>query len=279
MEQQTIGVMGLGLIGASLCKALGEAGHRILGTDKEESVLKYALLTRVIGEELTKEKATECDFLFLAVYPGAAVELLREWAPLIRKETIVCDLCGVKRSVCAPCMETAEEYGFTFIGGHPMAGKQFSGIKYATKDLYRGATMLLTPREKEDLFRISRLSDLLKDAGFAHINLTTPATHDRMIAFTSQMPHVISNAFIKSPAAGEHRNYSAGSYKDMTRVARLNETMWTELFLDNADFLGEELDGLISELEKYRDAVKTGDAETLKQLLKEGRERKEAIDR
>ena len=278
MDTVTIGVVGLGLIGGSLCKALGANGHRILGWDTDEHVRKYAALTGVIREELTDERVPECDYLFLAICPGAAVETLHRLAPKVRKDAVVCDICGVKRAVCGPCFGIAEEYGFTYIGGHPMAGKQFSGIKYADADLFRGATMILVPKEHEDLFVVSRLSDLLRGAGFRSMTITTADKHDEMIAFTSQLAHVVSNAYIKSPTATEHLSYSAGSYRDLTRVARLNETMWTELFLDNADHLGFELDCLIHSLQEYRDAIAAGDAETLCRLLKEGRERKESID-
>ena len=278
MESKTIGVIGLGLMGASLCKALGARGHRILGMDTDGHVQQYALLTGTIQGELTDDQAAACDYLFLAVYPGSAVETLKRLAPQIRKDATVCDLCGVKRAVCEPCFEIAGEYGFTFIGGHPMAGKQFSGIKYADGDLFRNATMILVPREKEDLFAVSRLSELLKEAGFRSITITTAEKHDEMIAFTSQLAHVVSNAYIKSPTAAEHLSFSAGSYRDLTRVAKLNETMWTELFLDNAEHLGFELDCLIRSLQEYRDAIAAGDAQTLCHLLREGRERKEAID-
>lgn len=138
--------------------------------------------------------------------------------------------------------------------------------------------MILVPKEKEDLFQLSRLRDLLKDAGFGPVTVTTAEKHDEMIAFTSQLAHVVSNAYIKSPTAREHKSFSAGSYRDLTRVAKLNEGMWTELFLDNADNLGRELDCLIDELRAYREALQAGDADRLKQLLKEGRERKEEID-
>ena len=278
MESKTIGVVGLGLMGASLCKALGAQGHRILGRDTDEHVQKYALLTETIRGELTEENVPECDYLFLAVYPGAAVETLKRLAPQIKKDAVVCDLCGVKQAVCEPCFRLAEEYGFTFIGGHPMAGKQFSGIKYADGNLFQNATMILVPRKQEDLFLVSRLSELLRGTGFKSVTVTTAEKHDEMIAFTSQLAHVVSNAYIKSPTAAEHLAFSAGSYRDLTRVAKLNETMWTELFLDNAEHLGFELDCLIKSLQEYRDAIAAGDAETLKKLLKDGRERKEAID-
>lgn len=209
MDRQTVGIIGLGLMGASLCKALGRARHRILGADQDGHVQQYALLTGTVAEALTEENAGECDFLFLATYPGAAVEALTHMAPHLRADAIACDLCGVKRAVCPDCFALAERYGFTFVGGHPMAGRQFSGIKYAKEDLYEGATMILVPREREDLFRISRLRDLLKDAGFGPVTITTAEKHDEMIAFTSQLAHVVSNAYIKSPTAREHRNFSA----------------------------------------------------------------------
>ena len=165
MKETKIGVIGLGLMGGSLCKALARAGYPVLGLDADTRVQEYALLTQTISAPLTEENAGTCDFLFLATYPGAAVAELGRWAPRLRPETIVCDLCGVKRAVCEPCFRLAAEHGFTYIGGHPMTGKQFSGIKYAVGDLYLGATMLLVPREGEDLFRISRLSALLREAG------------------------------------------------------------------------------------------------------------------
>ena len=278
MESRTIGVIGLGLMGATQCKALKAHGHRILGRDTDEHVQKYALLTETIHGDLTEDSLPACDYLFLAVYPGAAVETLRSLAPRIRQDAVVCDLCGVKKAVCEPCFRIAEEYGFTFVGGHPMAGKQFSGIKYADENLFQNATMILVPRRQEDLFLVSRLSDLLRETGFRSVTITTAEKHDEMIAFTSQLAHVVSNAYIKSPTAAEHLSFSAGSYRDLTRVAKLNETMWTELFLDNAEHLGFELDCLIHSLQEYRDAIAADDARTLKRLLKEGRERKEAID-
>lgn len=278
MEKQTVGVVGLGLIGGSLCKALRAAGHRVLGFDIDESTQKYAELTGVVDAALTDDALKTCDYLFIALYPADAVRYLTEHASLLRKDAVAVDCCGVKRAVCAPCFALAEQYGFTYIGGHPMAGRQFSGLKYAQADLYRGATMILVPREQEDIYVLSRLRDLLKEIGFGTVTVTTAEKHDEMIAFTSQLAHVVSNAYIKSPTARQHQSFSAGSYRDMTRVAKLNETMWTELFLDNADALGRELDGIIASLAEYRQALAAGDAERLKDLLRDGRERKEEID-
>ncbi|MGN0741456.1 MAG: prephenate dehydrogenase [Candidatus Fimadaptatus sp.] len=278
MDRQMIGVVGLGLIGGSMCKALIKAGHVVVGMDADRTTEDYARLAGVIDDKLTPERLGQCDYLFIALYPQAAVDYLTRNAASIKPGAVVMDLCGVKRAVCAPCFELARQHGFNYIGGHPMAGTQFSGIKYARDDLFQNATMVMVTREDEDIYLLGRVRELLRDAGFKAVTLTTAEKHDEMIAFTSQLAHVVSNAYVKSPTARAHHSFSAGSYRDLTRVAKLNETMWTELFLDNADYLANELDWIIGALGEYRDAIKAGDAETLKRLLREGRERKEEID-
>ncbi len=273
-----IGMVGLGLIGASMSKALVLLGHTVWGTDTDEPTLKYAMLTGTVSKELKDEDVAELDMLMLAAYPQASVDVLARVAPKLRKDAVAVDLCGVKRVVCEPCFALAEKYGFSFIGGHPMAGKQYSGIKYATADLFRNASMILVPRETEDLFKVSRLSELMHEVGFATVTVSKAEEHDRMIAFTSQLAHVVANAYVKSPTAKGLHHFAGGSYRDLTRVAWLNETMWTELFLENADLLGFELDSLVKALSEYRDALQAGDAERLKALLREGREKKEELD-
>ncbi|MGI6183300.1 MAG: prephenate dehydrogenase [Candidatus Fimadaptatus sp.] len=278
MDRRMIGVAGLGLIGGSMCKALIKAGHVVVGMDKDSVTEDYARLAGIIDDKLTPARMSECDYIFVALYPQAAVEFIRDNASLIKPGAVVMDLCGVKRAVCQPCFDIAREHGFTYIGGHPMAGTQFSGIKYARDDMFQNATMVMVTREDEDIFVLGGVRELLHDAGFKAVTLTTADKHDEMIAFTSQLAHVVSNAYVKSPTARAHHSFSAGSYRDLTRVAKLNETMWTELFLDNADYLCNELDWIISALSEYRDAIKDGNADELKRLLREGRERKEEID-
>lgn len=278
MDRRMIGVAGLGLIGGSMCKALIKAGHVVVGMDRDSVTEDYARLAGIIDDKLTPARMSECDYIFVALYPQAAVKFIRDNASLIKPGAVVMDLCGVKRAVCQPCFDIAREHGFTYIGGHPMAGTQFSGIKYARDDMFQNATMVMVTREDEDIFVLGDLRELLRDAGFKAVTLTTAEKHDEMIAFTSQLAHVVSNAYVKSPTARAHHSFSAGSYRDLTRVAKLNESMWTELFLDNADYLCNELDWIISALSEYRDAIKDGNADELKRLLREGRERKEEID-
>lgn len=274
-----IGVVGLGLIGGSLAKALKKyTQHTVYGYDRDLATTKYALLTNTIDAELTDEALSACDYLFLAVYPGATVEYLSEKAALLHKNAVVIDCGGVKRMICTSCNAIAEQYGFIFIGGHPMAGLHYSGLKYAKADLYKGASMILTPPDTKDIALLERVTALIKSIGFGSVTVTTPEKHDKIIAFTSQLAHVVSNAYVKSPQAKVHRGFSAGSYKDLTRVARLNETMWTELFMENRDNLLFEIDTLIASLQEYKEALERQDADKLRALLKDGSDRKERID-
>ena len=273
-----VGICGLGLIGASMAKAYMAAGHTVYGYDANGSTLGYAVLAEVISEELTDENISECDLLFVALYPKIAIEYLNTVAPKLSASTVVIDLCGTKKAICDVGFALAEKYDFTFVGGHPMAGKQYSGIKYSSATLFRGAPMVLVPPKYDDIAFIDGIKSLLAPAGFGKLSVTTAEDHDKMIAFTSQLAHVVSNAYVKSPSAKGHKGFSAGSYKDLTRVAWLNEHMWTELFLENSEPLLFELDYIINSLTEYRNAIAENDAETLKDLLRDGRIAKEKID-
>jgi prephenate dehydrogenase len=275
----TVGIVGLGLIGGSFAKAYTQAGHTVFAGDRDENVLGIAKIGGFIAGELTGENLAACELLLIALYPQAAIAWLREHAGQIGKNTLVMDTCGTKRQVCETCFTLAEEYGFTFVGGHPMAGTQFSGFKHSRATLFKGASMIIVPPRCDDMAFFARIKELLAPCGFGRVTVTDGARHDEMIAFTSQMAHVVSNAYIKSPTARAHKGFSAGSYKDLTRVAWLNEQMWTELFLENRDNLIRELDGFLDSVRAYRDAMAAGDANALRELLAEGRKIKEEVDR
>ena len=272
------GIVGIGLIGGSMAKAYKEAGHEVYAADTDAAILEMSCIAGVTDGELTADNIGECELILLCVYPGASVEWMEKNAPHIAKNAIVIDCCGVKRKVCKPCFEIAAKYGFTYAGGHPMEGLQNSGYKHSRADLFKGASMVIIPPNYEDIELLERIKNILAPTMFGRITISTAEEHDRIIAFTSQMAHVVSNAYIKSDTAKTHKGFSAGSYKDLTRVAKLNEVMWTELFMDNADYLVSELDGLIASLKEYRNAIENGDADTLRELLAEGRRRKEEVD-
>ena len=273
-----VGIVGLGLIGGSFAKAYKAAGHTVLAWNRSKSVLDFAVLSGDADGELTKENLSDCDLLLLCVYPQAAIDWLTEMAPYIGQKPVVIDCCGTKRVVCAACFPLAERYGFTYLGGHPMAGTHNSGLKYARANLYQGAPMVIVPPVFDDIELLDRVKALLVPAGFGRFSVTTAEKHDQMIAFTSQLTHVVSNAYIKSPTASMHKGFSAGSYKDLTRVAWLNAPMWAELFMENKDFLLEELNVLIENLTAYKTAMENDDQATLTRLLDEGKRRKEEVD-
>ena len=273
-----VGILGLGLIGGSLARAYAKCGHTVYAYDTNSSILEFAMLSGAVHYELTADTVKNCDLILLSVFSGASVLWLEQNAKSISTETLVIDCCGIKNEICNRCFPIAQKYGFTFIGGHPMAGSHNSGFKYSRSNLFQGAPMVLVPPCYDDPLLLQRVKDALEPCGFKSFSVTTAEEHDKMIAFTSQMPHILSNAFIKSPTASLHKGFSAGSYKDLTRVAWLNPTMWAELFLANQTNVLNELDCFIEALRRYRDAIADSDSETLITLLDEGRKRKEEVD-
>ena len=274
-----VGIVGLGLIGGSMAKAFKRGEDvTVLAHNRNKSILDFAMLSGAVDGVLEMENIGRCDLLMLCTYPQAAEDYLRQAAPHIPPHTLVMDCLGTKRRICSMAFPLAEEYGLNFVGGHPMAGTHNSGFKYSTAELFDGAPMVIVPPRYDDIELLDGIKRILEPVGFGHITVTTADRHDEMIAFTSQMAHIVSNAYIKSPRAGSHKGFSAGSYKDLTRVAWLNPQMWTELFLENGDNLIQELDFLIERLGEYRRAIASDDAESLIRILDEGRMRKKAID-
>ena len=274
----TVGIVGLGLIGGSMAKAYAQAGWTVLGDDRDRVMLDFARMSGAVHGLLDAETVKTCDLLLLAIPPQAAVEDLRKRAPDLAPSTLVIDLCGTKRVVCEALFPLAQQYGFTYVGGHPMAGTHNAGFKYARANPFKGAPMVLVPPEGHDMALLQRVKEALEPAGFGKLSVTTAEAHDRMIAFTSQMCHVVSNAYMKSPTARQHKGFSAGSYKDLTRVAWLNPTMWAELMLENRDCMLYEMDVLIQNLNAYRQAIADDDFAALSALLDEGRKIKEEVD-
>lgn len=273
-----VGILGLGLIGGSMARAFSKAGHTVYAADTDETILSFAQLSGAVSAEMNSSNIGLCDLLLLAIYPEGSARWLEENAHLVSPNALVMDLCGIKEEICRRCFPLAERYGFTFVGGHPMAGSHFSGFKYSRSNLFQGAPMVLVPPRFDDIMLLQRVKDALAPCNFGAFSVCTAQEHDRLIAFTSQMPHVLSNAYIKSPTALSHRGFSAGSYKDLTRVAWLNAPMWAELCMENRENMLYELDTYIRSLEAYRAALQAQDMAALTALLEEGRRRKEEVD-
>lgn len=273
-----VGILGLGLIGGSLARAYAKAGHTVYACEKDDSMLSFAMLSGAVHGQLDEQSVGYCELILLAIYPGGSADWLETNAHLISNDALVLDCCGIKAEICQRCFPLADKHSFTFVGGHPMAGSHNSGFKYSRSNLFQGAPMVLVPPRFDDMELLERVKEALSPCKFGSFSVTTAAEHDKMIAFTSQMPHIVSNAYIKSPTALNHKGFSAGSYKDLTRVAWLNPQMWAELFLENRENVLAELDFYIESLRAYRDAVADQDMDTLVALLDEGRKRKEQVD-
>jgi prephenate dehydrogenase len=270
-----VGIVGLGLIGGSMAKAIkNRTAHTVFGCDLNSETMALSRMSGAIDGTLNEETLPLCDLILIAIRPGAAVTWMTDQAHRIAPSAIVVDLCGVKRDVVKALAPIAAQHGFAYIGGHPMAGRERSGFTAATDDLYVGASMILTPDARTDMQLLETLKHFFLDVGFASLTFSDPEEHDRIIAYTSQLAHIVSSAYVKSPEAQRRRGFSAGSFRDMTRVARLDEDMWTELMLCDADYLVKELDILLNNISAYRDALQQRDAQSLHDLLKAGREAK-----
>lgn len=274
-----VGIIGLGLIGGSLAKSIKEhSQHTVWGYDINDGVVTKALMCEAIDEELNDARLAACDVVLVALYPELCVDYIRENAHKFAPDALVIDCAGVKRVVYEPVCRIAQEHSWTYIGGHPMAGREFSGFGYAIGNLFEKASMILTPPPEVDIAIRETAKNFFLEIGFGSVRITSPEEHDSMISYTSQLAHIVSGAYVKNPLSQQHKGFSAGSFQDMTRVARLNEKMWTELFEANADLLIPAIDDFILRLSQYRDALADQDSKRLEDLLREGRLMKEALD-
>lgn len=275
----TVGVAGVGLIGGSMAMALkSKTDLTVLGWDKNSATLEAALSSGTLDE--AGGDISRCNLLFVALYPQAAVDFVRAHATALRPGSVVVDLCGIKRYLCGELTDFCRERGLHFLGAHPMAGRETSGFTSATPGLYEGASVILTPDEGLDARVLEDVKSLLGQVGFGRVICTTPQRHDEMIAYTSQLAHILSSAYIQNPLSAAFEGFSAftgGSFQDLTRVARLNCDMWGELFLRNSDMLCNQLDLLIEKLIDYKKAIRGGDAKTLRRLMEEGTAIKEQL--
>lgn len=271
----TVGIVGLGLIGGSMAKGIKtHTEHTVLGLDKNAETMQMAKMSGAIDGNLGDDNIGDCGLILAALPPAALVKWAQDNAAKFSDRATLVDLCGVKRAICDKLAPIAAENGFSYIGGHPMAGKELSGFVNSGSELFNGASMILTPDERTDMQMLDYLKDFFLKIGFAELTFTTPEEHDRIIAYTSQLAHITSSAYVKSPTAQQNRGFSAGSFRDMTRVAKLDENLWTELLLSNSDNLTSELELYIDNLSKYLIALKNGDEKALRALLKEGRDLK-----
>ena len=272
-----IAVIGLGIIGGSFCKAIkSRTDHYVIGINRTPETAKAALGDGAIDEIGTPASLGRADVIFLCMYPQACVDYIRENGKYIRKGAIVTDSSGIKRAICPQLKALSEEHGFVFVGSHPMAGKEKNGYAVSDGTLYEGASFIITPCGADEK-SVGTLTDLALEMGFGRVTLSDPEEHDRMIAFTSQLPHVLACAYVLSPCCPNHQGFSAGSYRDVSRVANINSRLWSELFLENREPLLEELRVLNENLGKISNAIEHNDREALAALLEDGHRVKQEL--
>lgn len=271
-----IAVVGLGLIGGSFCKALKKnTFHRILGIDTNKETIEKALACGAIDEEITVDRLSEANLTIICLYPEAIVNFVKDNAANFKKGSIVIDSCGVKEYVVNECTPVLDSHGVIFVGTHPMAGREFSGFEYSTDDLFNGASFIITPTDGTPQIAVDLLQTLAGSISFGKAVVSTPQKHDEVIAYTSQLAHIVSNAYVKSPAMLNYDGFSAGSFQDLTRVAKLNEFMWSELFMCNKEALLKEINCVLNSITEYRDAIQNGELDRLIEILRDGRVLKE----
>lgn len=284
----TIGIVGLGLIGGSFAKAYKAKApdFKVYAINRTRSTLQKAIDEGVVDGILDEETIGRCDLIIINLFPEATIKYIEDNKQFFKPNTIVTDACGNKRGVCSEGFKLADSEDFCFIGAHPMAGTQFSGYDNARADMFDGASMILVPTLERELditpkqeMIIMRLKTLLAPIGFGEYRVTDAATHDRMIAYTSQLGHVMASSYVRGDLALDSFGFTGGSFRDMTRVAYCNAEMWSELFIENSDNLTVEIDNLIRDLSLYRDAIASGDRDRLAGLLAEGSKRKETINK
>ncbi len=270
-------ISGLGIIGGSFAKAIKKyTDNFIVGINRSRKPLEDALQCGAIDVIGTVDDLKDADMLILGTFPEAAVNFVKENASLIPEKCIVIDSAGIKSEICPELSAISEKYGFSFVGCHPMAGKEKNGFSAAESDLFVGASCILVPGNAKQS-AVETVEKLARKIGFSQLVITTPEEHDRMIAFTSQLPHVIACSYVMSPVCPKHKGFSAGSYRDVSRVASINEKLWAELFLENKDPLITEIDLLTKHLLDIRTAIENGDRNQLEELLAKSRKVKEAL--
>ena len=276
LADKTIGIVGLGLIGGSLAKALKvNTSNRLLGYDINPNVIKQALAEEVLDDAPALTQLHECDMVLIALYPEATIDFIKENWDNFKKGTVIIDCAGVKAEICAELSQQAASKDLYFVGGHPMTGIERTGYEHSFAHLFSGGTMILCRDQYTNIIALKAAEMLFTAIGFLHITITSAAEHDRIIAFTSQLPHVVAGAFIRSETAKQQLGFSAGSYQDLTRVAHLNEPMWAELFMANRENLILEIEGLRTRLEDFAQALEAGDEQRVLKLLTEGKQAKQ----
>lgn len=275
-----IGIVGLGLIGGSYARCLSKrTNHSVYGMTRNAAIISKAMEEGTIKGEIKQSELSLINYFIIALPPEATIDFITSNINNFAKGTIITDICGIKSAIKDKVAKLCSDNRIWYVGTHPMAGRECSGYNNSLESLFDGRSLIIMNDNNIPDNIISTVADINKAAGFSRIVYTSSSHHDEIIAYTSQLCHISSNAFVKSPTAKEHLGYSGGSFEDLTRVAFLDPDLWTELFFMNKEPLLKELSSYINELKKYERALADNDAESMRELLNEGRIIKESISK
>lgn len=272
-----IAIVGLGVIGGSLAKAFTQyTNHTVMGINRTPETAQQALKDGAIHKIAGKEDLKDADVVYMCTYPKHIARYVEENGEYFKKGCIVTDVCGIKTEICKVLPHICRGYGLEFVGSHPMAGKEQFTYSASEAELFEGASYIIVPCGASEK-SVEIIKNIAMELRFGMTCITTPEEHDRMIAFTSQLPHVLACSYVLSPCCPKHVGFSAGSYRDVSRVANINETLWTDLFLSNKKPLITEINILIDNLSLMRNAIEYNDPDSLRELLKASRLIKEKL--
>jgi len=278
MIDSTILIVGLGQIGGSIAKALKGKVRSVLGVDINLNTLNLALSEGIISEGFTDPDSVlkRTDVIFLCLYPQGIMDFLDKYANFITEATIITDVAGVKSPITTMCSSLDKK--ISYIGGHPLAGREGDGFGTANSEIFKDANYVITPSENVSDEQISLITTLIYAMGFKLVLTTTPDNHDEIIAYTSQIPHIIAVSMCDTPMLMRYFNYTAGSFEDVTRVAKINERLWTDLFLQNKEKLVPQMDLLEKNIAKIKNLITNDDTNGLIELFGRVRAQKELSD-
>ena len=274
-------IVGLGVIGGGYAKALTDAGYHVSCITKEQKDIEYALERGMIEygtTELDEVLISESELIIFALYPTIFIEWIRENQHLISPGTLITDVTGVKTSVIEPVMSMLRP-DVEFISAHPMAGRERSGVEFADPAVFRGANYIVTPTEKNTREAIETCKELGRILGFARISELSPERHDEMIAFLSQLTHVIAVTLMTCNSTPDMEKYTGDSFRDLTRIAKINDAMWSELFLSNKEALLKQMDMFIEEFVDFRRMLDEGDREGMRESMRTSTARRTLFDK
>lgn len=274
-------IVGLGVVGGGYASALSEKGYKVSCITKEQADVEYALQRKMIDYGTTEpdpELIGKADLVVFALYPTVFIEWIEENQKYLRTGTLITDVTGVKGSVVER-VQSMLRADVEFISAHPMAGRERSGVQYSDPAVFKGANYIITPTERNTEEAIETCRELGEELGFARISILTPEEHDKMIAFLSQLTHCIAVTLMTCNESEGLEKYTGDSFRDLTRIAKINDAMWSELFLMNRDALLCEMDAFIGEFEKLRGMIVDGDRDGMRRMMQRSTERRSLFDK